>query len=391
MTKKIYTTLLGFMLCISFLNAQYIYDLKLMHDGEERTYSVFLPQGYQAGMQLPLVINLHGIGSNGIQQTLYTGLGSVADTANFIIVTPEGLVGTTSLGQTATHWNAYFGTGVDDLGFLNFLIDKMYTDYNIDLSRVYSTGMSNGGFMSYRLACELSDRIAAIASVTGSVVNQQLNNCNPSRAVPVMEVHGTIDQIVPFEGIPLFMPPITDWVNFWVNHNNCQTPADTIFLDDVNTTDMSTVDILKYENGDDDSKVWFYIVEGGGHTWPGATIDLPDDVTNRDFNASVHVWDFFKQFVHPNPADGTLVNNANVLLENIKVIANASTQELIISSKNDNIKNIQLWDMLGRPVFEHRSTALQNSFREEISNLKTGIYVVTVETTDGVFTQKVFF
>ena len=391
MTKKIYITFLGMIFCLSFLNAQFISDLKLMHDGEERTYGIFLPQAYQEGMQLPLVLNLHGFGSNGLQQNLYTALGNVADTANFIMVTPEGLVGTTSFGQTATHWNAYYGTGVDDIGFLNLLIDKMYTDYNIDLSRVYSTGMSNGGFMSYRLACELSDRIAAIASITGNVVNQQLDNCTPSRPVPVMEVHGTIDQVVPFNGVPLFSPPIPDLVDFWVNHNNCETPADTIPLPDINTDDMSTVNLLKYENGDEGSKVWFYIVDGGGHTWPGATIDLPNIVTNRDFVASVHIWDFFKQFVHPNPAEGTLVNNENVLLENIKVIANATTQELIISSDNDNIKNIQLWDMLGRRIFEHRSTTLQNSFREGLYNLQTGIYVVTVETTDGVFTQKVFF
>ena len=391
MFKKIYTTLFGILFCLSALQAQYIYDLPLMHDGEAREYSIFLPQGYQAGMELPLVLNLHGLGSNGIQQTLYTQLANVADTANFIIVTPEGLVGTLGTGESSTHWNSYFGTGVDDLGFLNLLIDKMYTDYNVDLSRVYSTGMSNGGFMSYRLACELSDRITAIASITGSVLNQQLDNCTPSRAVPIMEVHGTSDEIVPFEGVPLFGPSIPDLIDFWVDYNNCDSPADTIQLADINTDDMSTVDLLKYENGDGGAKVWFYIVENGGHTWPGAAIDLPDNVTNRDFSASVHVWDFFKQFVHPNPAEGTLVNNENVLLENIKVIANATTQELIISSNNDDIEKIQLWDMLGRNVFNYKSSTLQNSFREEMSNLQTGIYVVTVETTQGIFTQKVFF
>ncbi len=391
MYKKLYTTLLIILLSTSFLAAQNIADIPIMHDGVERKYSVYLPVDYQDGMQLPLVFNLHGFGSNGFQQTLYTAFINIADTANFIVITPEGLIGSTTFA-TGTHWNSYFGTGVDDIGFLNLLIDKMYTDYDIDLSRVYSTGMSNGGFMSYRLACELSDRIAAIASVTGSVTNQQLDNCSPPRAVPIMEIHGTSDQIVPFNGIPLFSPSIPNLVDFWVNHNNCATPADTIMLPNLNTDDMSTVDVLKYKNGDEGSEVWFYIVEGGGHTWPGGTIDLPNAVTNRDFFASVHIWDFFKKFVHPNPAAGTLVNNENILLENIKVIANASTQKLIVSSgSEDDIKTIQLWDMLGRPVFEYRSSTLQNSFQERIDNLQTGIYVVTVETTKGFFTQKVFF
>jgi len=391
MLQKTYITFLVLIFSISCLSAQLISNLEIMHDGEERKYSVFLPQNYQVGMQLPLVLNLHGFGSSGIQQTLYTTLSDVADTANFIIVIPEGLEGTTAWGQTNTHWNAYYGTGVDDLGFLNLLIDKMYTDYDVDLSRVYSTGMSNGGFMSYRLACELSDRIAAIASITGSVVLQQFDNCNPDRPVPVMEVHGTDDDIVPFNGIALFSPPIPDLVDFWVNHNNCQTPADTIPLPDINMDDMSTVNLLKYENGDDDAEVWFYIVENGGHTWPGAAIDLPNNVTNRDFLASVHIWDFFNQFVHPNPAAGTLVNNENVLLENIKVVANPTTQELMISSSNDDIEKIQLWDILGRPVLEFNPTSPFSNFRETMPNLQRGIYVVTVETAQGVYSQKVLF
>jgi polyhydroxybutyrate depolymerase len=150
--------------------------------------------------------------------------------------------------------------------------------------------MSNGGYMSYMLACELSDRITAIASVTGSVFNEQLDNCTPARAVPVMQIHGTNDATVDFNGIPLFAPSIPELVDYWVDHNNCSTTPNIVEIPNINTTDDSTVEKLEYNNGDEGSMVWFYIVENGGHTWPDGFINLPDLVTNRDFNASEHIW-----------------------------------------------------------------------------------------------------
>lgn len=309
------------------------------------------------------------------------------------MVTPDGLIGTTTWGQTAQHWNSYFGTGVDDLGFLNKLIDQMYTDYDIDLSRVYSMGMSNGGFMSHRLACELSDRIAAIASVTGSVALEQYDNCSPDRAVPVVQVHGTDDEIVPFNGTPLFTSSVPDLVSFWVNLNNCSTQADTVNLPNISTTDNSTAQILKYNNGDDDAKVWFYVIENGGHTWPGSILNLPNVVTNQDFKASNHIWEFFKQFQHPDPAEGTLIptSNDDFLLENIKIIAYPSSRKLVVTSGKENIQKIQLWDLLGKPILQVNQGTPQSEIHLDLPNVPTGIYVVTVETDESFFTQKIFF
>lgn len=392
MLQKIYTTLFIFLFSISFSFSQQLIDSEIFHDGELRKYSVFLPSSYQVGESLPMVFNLHGFGSNGLEQILYTSFNAVAEEENFIVVTPEGLVRTTGIGQTGTHWNAYFGTDVDDLSFLNLVIDRVYTDYNIDLARVYSTGMSNGGYMSYRLACELSDRITAIASVAGGVFTQQLNNCNPSRAVPIMQIHGTNDEIVDYDGIPLFAPSIPDLVGYWVDYNNCSTPADTIEIANISTTDNSTVKKLEYNNGDEDSKVWFYVVDNGGHTWPDATIDLPGTVTNHDFNASEHIWEFFSQFVHPNPAEGTMVlANKNIFVDNIKVVARPTSQELAVTSNESDILNVRVFDLLGKTVMEMNSRETQQEIIFEIGNLQSGIYVATVETTSGIFTTKVFF
>ena len=377
---------------MSFGFSQQLINSEVFHDGEIRKYSVFLPSTYQAGQSLPMVFNLHGFGSNGLQQILYTSFNAVAQEENFIVVTPEGLVRTTAIVQTGSHWNAYFGTNVDDVSFLNLVIDRVYTDYNIDLARVYSTGMSNGGYMSHRLACELSDRITAIASVAGGVFNEQLDNCNPSRAVPVMQIHGTNDGIVDYNGIPLFAPSIPDLVGHWVDHNNCSTPADTIEITNISTTDNSTVKKLEYNNGDEDSEVWFYIVDNGSHTWPDATIDLPGEITNHDFNASEHIWEFFSQFVHPNPAEGTMIlNNKNIFVENIKVVARPITQELAITSDASDILTVRVFDLLGRTVLEMNSTETQQEVILEIGNVQNGIYVATVETISGIFSTKVLF
>jgi polyhydroxybutyrate depolymerase len=391
MLQKIYTSFFLFLSSISFCFAQQLINGTIAHDGETREYALFLPSSYQAGQNLPMVFNLHGFGSDVTEQIFYTALNAVAQEENFIVVTPQGLERTTAVGP-GSHWNAYFGTDVDDLGFLNLLIDQIYTDYNIDLARVYSTGMSNGGFMSYRLACELSDRITAIASVTGSVFNEQLNNCTPSRAVPVMQIHGTNDGVVNYNGIPSFAPSIPDLVGYWVDYNNCSTPADTIAIPNISTTDNSTVEKLEYNNGDGDSKVWFYIVDNGGHTWPGALIDLEGEVTNYDFNASEHIWEFFSQFEHPNPAEGTIIlSNKNVFVKNIKVVARPISQELAITSDASDILTIRVFDLLGKKVFEMNSLEPQQEMILKVGDIYSGIYVATVETTSGIFTAKVLF
>ncbi|MFK8006946.1 MAG: PHB depolymerase family esterase [Saprospiraceae bacterium] len=392
MLQKIYVPFFIFLFSTSFGFSQQLENFEILHDGELRKYSVFLPSSYQTGQSLPMVFNLHGFGSNGLEQILYTSFNAVAEEENFIVVTPEGLIRTTAIGQTGSHWNAYFGTDVDDLSFLDLIIDRVYTDYDIDLARVYSTGMSNGGYMSHRLACELSDRIAAIASVAGGVFNEQLDNCSPSRAVPVMQIHGTNDGIVDYDGIPLFAPSIPNLVGHWVDHNNCSTPADTIEIANISTTDNSTVEKLEYNNGDEGSKVWFYIIDNGGHTWPDATIDLQGEVTNHDFNASEHIWEFFSQFVHPNPAEGTMVlANKNIFVDNIKVVARPISQELAITSNASDILKVRVFDLLGKAVLEMNNAEAQQEVILEIGNIHSGIYVAMVETTSGIFTTKVFF
>ena len=138
----------------------------------------------------------------------YTNFNYISDTAGFIVVYPEG-----TLLQGSTHWNVggwITGSTTDDVGFSISLLDSISNEYNIDATRVYSTGMSNGGYMSFLLACQMSDKIAAIASVTGSMTPQTYNVCNPQHPTPILQIHGTSDQTVPYLGDPTWTKSIDD-------------------------------------------------------------------------------------------------------------------------------------------------------------------------------------
>jgi polyhydroxybutyrate depolymerase len=286
--KIIIIALFSFLLVSAGL-AQTSFSGSFQHNGIMRTYSVYVPAIYSPATPVPLLFNLHGYGSNNIEQEFYADFRPVADTAGFIIVHPNGTLD----GQNKRFWNTFGSSAVDDIGFLSALIDTISESYNINPNRIYSTGMSNGGFMSYDLACALSNRIAAIASVTGSMTYARFISCNASHPMPVMEIHGTADGTVPYAGNVLFAP-IDSLVNYWARFNNCALTPAIAQVPDINTTDGSTAEHYVYDHGDFGSKVELFKIIGGGHTWPGAPLTI--GVTNRDFKASTEIWRFLSRY-----------------------------------------------------------------------------------------------
>ena len=279
-----------------------LFDLRIAHDGETREYFLYVPEGYTETTVWPLVINFHGRGSDSFEQMVYSSFNSLADEHKFIIAYPQGLVANVG-GVTATHWNANFDTGVDDIGFVNAMLDEIYDNFNFELTQVYAIGMSNGGFMSYTLACDMSDHIAAIASVTGGMSGPSISSCNPQRAVPIMEIHGTADEVVPYLGLDGLPPTVPDVVEFWVNNNGCdQVDFIQEDLPDLVESDSTTVALQHYNLCDQSSEVLFYTIDNGGHTWPGAFAVPALGYTNMDIDASVLIWDFLKGHTHPNPS-----------------------------------------------------------------------------------------
>lgn len=317
---------------------QFVYDT-IVHDGFKRSFILYVPATYSAGTDVPLIMNFHGYGSNAFEQMFYGSFLGIADTAGFLVVHPNGTLD--SVGQQ--HWNADWGGTVDDIGFTESLIDSISLEYSIDNERVYSTGMSNGGFMSYTLACHLSNRIAAIASVTGSMVVTQISGCNSQHPIPVMEIHGTADGTVPYNGIPGMVEPIENVLNYWINFNQCDTTSVFSLVPDVNTSDGCTAEHYLYPNGDNGVEVEHYKIIGGGHTWPGAPVLI--GVTNYDINASVKIWEFFNKY----DINGKIISTgiATSALQKFEVYPNPARDYIKISIEKNSQLHFKILDLSG--------------------------------------------
>ena len=268
-------------------------------EGKIRNYVVFLPTNYNGTTNLPLVIYLHSYGWTAQKGMNYTSLNQVADTNDFIVVYPSGRSNWNSGVEDNPSWPT---PDINDVGFINALIDTLSINYSIDLERIYATGYSNGGFMAYKLACQLSHRIAAIASVGGVMSTNIAAECNPLRPMPVLQIHGTEDTWVSINGDTGWQS-VDQTLTYWIDFNNC-VKVDTAILQDTDSTDGSTVEKISYTNCTNNSNVIYYEVINGGHTWPGAgPTGYSAGNTNQDFNASVEIWNFFKDYQLTPPSN----------------------------------------------------------------------------------------
>ena len=286
--------------------AQQVINGSIMHDDLQRDYILYVPENYTGSIPVPLVFNFHGFGSDADSQMNYGDFRFLADEYGFLVVHPQG---TLFLG--ISHWNVggwTVGSTVDDVGFTSALIDSLAAEYNIDPTRVYSTGMSNGGFMSFLLACQLSDRIAAIASVTGSMTPETLDNSDPQHPTPILQMHGTSDYVVPFIGTA-WSESINDVIQYWVNFNNCDPIPAITYLPNIDPNDGSTVEYHVFDGGDNGVSVEQYIVVGGGHTWPGNPYGGTG--TNYDIDASTEIWNFFSRYDINGLIDPTGTDDSN--------------------------------------------------------------------------------
>lgn len=365
----------GLLISIISSSAQTTVPGSFVHGGITRTYSVYIPASYNGSQAFPLVLNLHGYTSNAAQQELYGDFRPIADTANFIIVHPNGSIQPGS--GTTQFWNVgFFASSVDDVDFLETLIDTISAHYNINQRRIYSAGMSNGGFMGYTLACE-SDRFAAIGSVTGSMTLTTMTNCNPARPIPTIEVHGTADQTVPYAGSAL-MQGVEDVVNFWVTENNCSPTPSITPVPNTNLADSATAERYLYSGGTDGHTVEFFKVTGGAHTWPGAIFAI--DVTCMDFSASKELWRFFSQYEHPTAG---IKENSQI---DFQVWPNPASEQIFVQVPNKNVTHLSVIDMQGRMVYSidggHVTVA-------DIAGIRAGNYILQISGDDFVAQKKI--
>lgn len=347
--------------------------------GLTREYRLFIPSAYNGTTAVPLVLNLHGYGSNNFEQDLYANFWSLADTANFIIALPNGTLD--PIGSR--YWNAFDVGGVDDVAFIDNLIDTLSALYNIDPQRIYSTGFSNGGFMSYKLACALSNRIAAIAPVSGTSTQELMNMCDPGRPLPVFHIHGDADPVVPYNGGSA--GPFSNLLgaealtNIWVEKNNCNATPTITPIPNVVVNDGCTAERLVYANGDLGSSVELIRIDNGGHTWPGAIINLSS--TCMDFSASREIWLFFRRYTlgqftdAPEPASaGGWRLNPNPVSDNFALMA----------AGGDYPVRLRVFNAAGNLVLDLRQTDGTISS----ASWASGLYVLVAEGSDG--TRQIF-
>jgi polyhydroxybutyrate depolymerase len=246
---------------------------------QTRQYRLHIPASYRPGKPIPLVLGFHGAGSTGAQFESYSGLSVLADRAGFIAVYPQGL-------GDITNWDTMPNS--QDVPFIRDLLDALAARCSIDPARIYATGHSRGGGMVNRLACELSDRIAAIGPVSGDYAFS--DTCTPSRPVPVIAFHGTADPTIPYNGFGIpgqihesylrIGTPIPTWAATWAERNGCTTGPAAVFQND-------PVSGQAWGNCRAGADVVLYTIQGGTHDWPSAvdTIQM--------------IWDFFSS--HPLP------------------------------------------------------------------------------------------
>jgi polyhydroxybutyrate depolymerase len=275
-------------------------------DGRERTYLLHLPDA-PLDQKLPLVIALHGGGGQGKGMDALTHFNQVADRTPFIVVYPDGIDKNWADGREATKPDK---NGVDDVAFLSALIDKLVKEQNVDPARVYITGISNGGFMAARLGCDLADKVAAIAVVAATLPERYEPDCKPSRPISVLQINGTDDPLVPYNGGAVGIlggrgqaVSAEDAVQFWAKADGCDDKPTVTRLRNTVLLDGTNTQMTQYTGCQDDSEVMFYKVNNGGHTWPGGLQYLGERVigrTSRDFDATEVIWDFFSR--HPMQA-----------------------------------------------------------------------------------------
>jgi polyhydroxybutyrate depolymerase len=275
-------------------NREHLQNASMSIDGVRRTYVYSVPASVRGRDNVPLVLVFHGHFGTGPSMERMSHFSATAEEKGFIAVFPNGI---------QRGWNDGRGlSSADDVAFTKALIAEFERHYRVDPKRIYAAGLSNGGFFSERLACELSDRIAAVAAVAALMSDALEPVCKPSRPVSILYIQGTKDPIVPIGGGPIGAQrgtaiSLEDSVRFWRTRNHTQGAAAVTDLPQ-RTPDGTNVKRTAYGGGDQGSEVVEYVIENGGHSWPNGPQYLPAALVGKvthQIDGSEVIWEFFSR------------------------------------------------------------------------------------------------
>ncbi len=267
-----------------------------------RKYLIFAPKGFDR--PLPVVLAFHGGGSNARQMERYARFNNLAAKEGFLVVYPEAVDGNWNDGRGIEGVRAQ-QENIDDVKFVRTIVDRISREHKIDRTRIYCTGISNGAFMSHRLAAEASDLIAAIAPVVGGMAPAMAKKFHPDHPVSILIIQGDSDPLVPIRGGMVWffrrrkrgqVIPTEETVSLYVRRNGNKGEP-TVTTLDRDEKDGTSVEIRKYPDGPGGVKTQVYIVRNGGHTWAGRPLYLPEMLigkASQEFSTTDVIWEFFK-------------------------------------------------------------------------------------------------
>lgn len=379
--KSFFTLLFSFSFC--FLIGQETLVKNISHDGLTREYTIYVPEIYDGNDAVPLMLVFHGYGGTSKDMMDLGDFRQISDAAGCLLVYPQGSID----DDGGTHWNVdgpNSKSDADDLGFTNAILDELATDYNIDSKRVYACGYSNGGFFSFDLACKMSDRIAAVGSVAGTMLLDSYENCNPTHPTPVITIHGTNDFVVSYNGLPGWMYSMDQVNDFWVNYNQTQTMPTVVQMPDLNSGDGSTVEFSLWEEGTECVSVAHYRVINGGHDWPD--VNATPSKTNVDVSASQLIWDFVSKHNIDGLVDCNTSSTDEVASDFFRLSPNPAGDFIQIELESHQPTQLKMVDLKGRTFVQ---MMLQHSTKVDIGHLPKGIYLLSLNNEDRHVTKKI--
>ena len=367
MMKKILSIFLLILVSQNSFGQTDVYD-SIYVDGRWRTFLTHLPTGYTPSVKYPLILAFHGGSPLGYTSIQYqSGLSQKADTAGFIVVYPEGVKVAGNRTWNAGNCCAPSTTlNIDDVGFVNTLLNTLFAGRPIDTTRVYATGFSNGALLCYRLANQLASRFAAIAPVAGDLMYYPWN---PSKAIPIISFHSYLDRNINyFGGITVgptgtYFPPQDSIFNIISSNYNCRILKDTLFHQ------IGQYDHFKYSNCSCNSVIEQYVSYDGEHSWPGGLASGTTTVS-RQFSATYLMWQFFQNYTI-----NCLTTGITEILQRQKSSAypNPFSNSIYINNSKENEQYLLL-NSLGQTIY-----CGSNIQQKDFSNLNKGMYFLKID------------